>query len=181
MNTPKRIWWARTACPHAPTRFAWVCAGKLCALERPGGGGRSHRPDRRIDDIAYLGENGVRMVVSLMTTKHNLGHYEEEGLEFRHVPIASWEAAAEALDDLTRLLRRELRKRGAVAVHANRHTDLPAAVCSAYLAEVYGADPVAALAEAEAAGLLVTPEAYALVQPRSAMAAATSSGRSVIT
>jgi hypothetical protein len=167
MNTPKRIWWAR--------------AGKLCALERPGGGGRSHRPDRRDDDIDYLRENGVRLVVSLMPTKHNLGHYEEAGLEFRHVPIASWEAAAEALDDLTRLLRRELRKRGAVAVHANRHTDLPAAVCAAYVAEAYGADPIEALREAEEAGLLVTPEAYELVQPRSAMAAATSSGRSVIT
>src|SRR3954453_15922082 len=167
MNTPKRIWWAR--------------AGKLCALERPGGGGRSHRPDRRIDDLAPLREHGVRLVASPMTTKHNLGHYEEAGLEFRHVPIASWEAAAEALDDLTRLLRRELRKRGAVAVHANRHTDLPAAVCAAYLAEAYGADPVAALAAAAAAGLLVTPEAHALGQPRPAIAAATSSGRSVIT
>ena len=167
MNTPKRIWWAR--------------AGKLCALERPGGGGRSHRPDRRIDDIEYLGESGVRLVVSLMPTKHNLSHYEEAGLEFRHVPIASWEAAADALGDLIRLLRRELRKRGAVAVHANRHTDLPAAICAAYLAEAYGTDPVTALREAETAGLVITPEAYELVQPRSAMAAATSSGRSVIT
>ena len=167
MNTPKRIWWAR--------------AGKLCALERPGGGGRSHRPDRRASDIEYLSENGVRLVVSLMTTKHNLGHYEDAGLEFRHVPIASWEAAAEALDDLTRLLRRELRRRGAVAVHANRHTDLPAAICAAHLAEAYGQDPAETLREAESAGLLVTPGAYELVQPRSAMAAATSSGRSVIT
>ena len=167
MNTPKRIWWARPR--------------KLCALERPGGGGRSHRPERRIDDIAYLAENGVRLVVSLMPTKHNLGHYEEAGLEFRHVPIASWDAAAEALGDITRLLRRELRKRGAVAVHANRHTDLPAAVCAACLAEAYGEDPVAALRAAEAAGLSMTPAAYELVQPRSAMAAATSSGRSVIT
>ncbi len=167
MNAPKRIWWART--------------GKLCALERPGGGGRSHRPDRRSSDIEYLSENGVWLVLSLMTTKHNLGHYEEAGLEFRHVPVASWEAAAEALDDLTQLLRRDLRRRGAVAVHANRHTDLPAAVCAAYLAETRGDDPAEALRRAEEAGLVVTPEAYELVQPRAAMAAATSSGRSVIT
>ncbi len=38
-----------------------------------------------------------------------------------------------------------------------------------------------ALADAEAAGLAITPEAYALVQPRSAASPATSSGRSVIT
>jgi hypothetical protein len=169
MNTPKRIWWARP--------------GKLCALERPGGGGRSHRPERREADIEYLRESGVRVVVSLMPTRHNLSHYEEAGLEFRHVPLDSWDAAAEGLEELMRLLRRELRRRGAVAVHGNRHTDLAAAVCAAYLAEAYGADPADALEQAAGAGLTITPEAYELldVQPRSAIAADTSSGRSVMT
>lgn len=167
MRAPKRIWWARPA--------------KLCALERPGGGGRSHRPEHRAAEIDYLRASGVRLVLSLMPTRHNLGDYERAGLDARHVPIASWSGAAEALDDLVRLLRRELRRRGAVAVHANRHTDLPAAVCVAYLAAVHGTDPAAALAEAAAAGLSVTPEAYDAVQPRSAIAAATSSGRSVTT
>jgi hypothetical protein len=174
MNTPKRIWWARS--------------GKLCALERPGGGGRSHRPDRRAADIEYLRTNGVRCVVSLMTTRHNLAAYEEAGLEARHVPVASAAEASEALDDVLRLLRRELRRRGAVAVHANRHTDLPAAVCAAYLYSESGVDPVDGLSAAAAAGLVITPEAaalvgadYELVQPRSDIAAATSSGRSVTT
>src|ERR671933_3004414 len=175
MNTPKRIWWAR--------------AGKLCALERPGGGGRSHRPERRAAEIDYLAANGVHTVVSLMTTRHNLGAYEEAGLEWRHVPLDSCAEAVDALDDLLRLLRRELRRRGAVAIHANRHTDLPAAVCAAHLYAAHGVDPAEALSEAAAAGLDVTPEAAALVgadygavvQPRSAMAAATSSGRSVTT
>src|SRR3954462_10724150 len=111
MNTPKRIWWARP--------------GKLCALERPGGGGRSHRPERREADVEYLRESGVRLVVSLMTTRHNLAHYAVAGLEVRHVPLGAWEAAGESLDYLVRLLRRELRRRGAVAVHGNRYTDLP--------------------------------------------------------
>jgi hypothetical protein len=174
MTTPKRIWWARS--------------GKLCALERPGGGGRSHRPERREADIEYLRSSGVRTVVSLMTTRHNLASYEEAGLEVRHVPLPSYEAASEALDDLLRLLRRELRRRGAVAIHGNRHTDVPAAICAAYLHDAHGDDPADSLSEAAGAGLMVTPEAAALagadydeVQPRSAMAAATSSGRSVIT
>ena len=167
MNTPKRIWWAR--------------AGKLCALERPGGGGRSHRPDRREADIEYLKANGVRTVVSLMTTRHNLGHYEQAGLEARHVPVASWDDAAERMDELVGLLRRALRGRGAVAVHANRHTDLPAAICATYLAAAHGSDPALALAGAAEAGLSISPEAYSAVQPRSAIAAATSSGRSVTT
>jgi len=175
MEPPKRIWWARP--------------GKLCALERPGGGGRSHRPERRAADIAYLKANGVRLVVSLMPTRHNLAHYEEAGLDSCHLPLATCAEAADALDGLLRVLRRELRPRGAVAVHANRFTDLPAAVCAAHLYAVRGVDPVASLTAAAAAGLTITPEAAALVgadydavvQPRSAIAAATSSGRSVTT
>ena len=45
------------------------------------------------------------------------------------------------------LLRRELRKRGAVAVHGNRHTDFVAALCAAHLHEARGVDPADALAE----------------------------------
>lgn len=167
MNTPKRIWWARQ--------------GKLCALERPGGGGRSHRPERREADVEYLRGQGVWRVVSLMPSRHNLAAYEEAGLEIAHVPLSSWDDARAALPELVRTLRRDLRRRGALAVHANRHVDLPAAVCAATAALAWGVDPLAALAEAEAAGLAIGPDAYAAVQPRSAMAAATSSGRSVMT
>src|SRR6478672_2895471 len=58
MTEPRRIWWARPR--------------KLCALERPGGGGRSHRPERRAEEIEYLTERGVRLIVSTMPTRHNL-------------------------------------------------------------------------------------------------------------
>ena len=174
METPKRIWWARSR--------------KLCALERPGGGGRSHRPERRAAEIEYLEAHGVRTVVSLMTTRHNLAAYDEAGLGMFHVPLASYAEAAEGLDELLKLLKRALRGRGAVAIHANRHTDLPAAICAAHLYAEHGIDPVDSLSAAAEAGMVVTPEAaalvgadYELVQPRSAIAAATSSGRSVTT
>ena len=174
MNTPRRIWWARP--------------GKLCLLERPGGGGRSHRPDRRAADIEYLKDAGVRLVVSTMATKHGLAEYEAAGLEWRHIPVPDpADGGAEALADLVRLLKRELRHRGAIAVHGNRLTDFVAVVGAAYLAETRGADPAASLAEAEAAGLRSTEgtnallETYGADQPRSAIAAATSSGRSVMT
>src|SRR3954452_10744903 len=149
MDEPRRIWWARPR--------------KLCAMERPGGGGRSHRPERRESDIAYLRESGVRLVISTMTTRHNLGDYEAAGLEWRHVPVASCEKGAEALDELLALLRRELRSKGAVAVHGNRHTDFVAALCAAHLHEARGVDASEALAAAAAAGLRVTREACALV------------------
>ena len=65
MTEPRRIWWARPR--------------KLCALERPGGGGRSHRPERRAEEIEYLKEAGVRVVVSCMPTRHNLAAEDEVG------------------------------------------------------------------------------------------------------
>jgi hypothetical protein len=174
MREPKRIWWARPR--------------KLCALERPGGGGRSHRPERRAEEIAYLIERGVRMVVSTMTTRHNLAEYERCGLDWHHVPVASTEEGADALEELLPLLRRELRRRGAVAIHGNRHTDFVAAVGAAHLHEARGTDPADGLRSAGEAGLSVTPEACALlgvgydaVHPRSRMASATASGLSVTT
>jgi hypothetical protein len=149
MQAPKRIWWARP--------------GKLCALERPGGGGRSHRPERREAEIEWLKANGVRLVVSTMGTRHNLAAYERAELDWRHVPVPSTPEGAEALEQLLKLLRRELRRRGAVAIHGNRHTDFVTAVCAAHLHETKGVDPVRALDEAGEAGLTVTPEACALV------------------
>jgi hypothetical protein len=174
MVEPKRIWWARPR--------------KLCALERPGGGGRSHRPERRAGEIEYLREHGVRVVISTMKTRHNLADYEAAGLEWHHVPVESCAEGIDALEELLPLLKREVRSAGAVAVHGNRHTDFVAAVCAAHLHDTRGTQPEEALSKAVEAGLTVTPAAarllgadYEEVQPRSRMAAATSSGRSVTT
>jgi hypothetical protein len=120
MEEPRRIWWARPR--------------KLCALERPGGGGRSHRPERRSREIDHLKERGVRLVVSLMPTRHNLAAYDAAGLAWRHLPVDG----PAALEQLLALLRRELRGRGAVAVHGDRRTGLAAAVCAAHLREARG-------------------------------------------
>jgi hypothetical protein len=174
-DRPKRIWWARPR--------------KLCAMERPGGGGRSHRPDRREADIEYLKERGVRLVVSTMETRHNIPAYEAAGLDWHHVPVPSAAEGADALEELLPLLRREVRTAGAIAVHGNRHTDFVAALCAAHLYDWKGVDPAEGLSEAAAADLTVTPEAAQLlgvdygdvVQPRSRIAASTASGTSVTT
>jgi hypothetical protein len=138
--------------------------------------------------MAHLIDRGVRMVVSTMTTRHNIAEYERCGLDWHHVPVASAAEGADALEELLPLLRRELRRRGAVAIHGNRHTDFVAAVGAAHLYEAKGVDPAEGLRAAVEAGLSVTPEACALlgvdydaVQPRSRMASATASGLSVTT
>jgi hypothetical protein len=152
-----------TVTPKQPTRIWWAWPRKLCALERPGGGGRSHRPPRRAAEIAYLKSRGVRLIISTMKTRHNLADYEAAGLDWHHVPVASAEAGADELEELLPFLRRELRQGGAVAVHGNRHTDFVAALCAAYLHQTRGVDPEVALTEAAGAGLMVTPEACSLV------------------
>jgi hypothetical protein len=149
VQEPRRIWWARPR--------------KLCALERPGGGGRNHRADRRAAEIEYLRGRGVRMVVSTMRSRHNLAAYEAAGLEWHHVPAASAGEGAEALEELLPLLKTELRATGAVALHGDSYTDFVAAVCAAHLHEARGVDAVEALDRAARAGLTVTPEACALV------------------
>ena len=149
MDEPRKIWWARPR--------------KLCALERPGGGGRSHRRERREVEIAWLCAHGVRLVISVMPTRHNLPDYERAGLEHRHVPVGSADdAPAAAVEELLALLRKELRSRGAVAIHGDHATDFVAAVCAAHLHETRGVDPSAALEKAAAAGLEISHEAREL-------------------
>jgi hypothetical protein len=146
---PKRIWWARPR--------------KLCALERPGGGGRSHRPERRAAELAYLESRGVRLIVSTMASRHNLAAYEAAGLEWHHVPVPSTDGGADQLDELLGLLGQELRRSGVLAVHGDHRTDFVAALCAAHLHELRGIDPAESLAAAAAAGLTITPAACALV------------------
>lgn len=137
MREPKRFWWARPR--------------KLCALERPGGGGRSHRPERREAEIAWLKRSGVRTVISTMPTRHNLAAYEAAGLRWLHVPGDVGDE--EALEALLAVLRRELKRAGAVAVHGNRHTDYVVAACAACVHEIWGVPATESLRRAAEAGL----------------------------
>jgi hypothetical protein len=147
MKEPRRIWWARPR--------------KLCALERPGGGGRSHRPERREAEIEYLKDSGVRLVISLMQTRHNINAYEAAGLDAIHLPV---EADEDGMAEVLEVLRRETRKRGAVAIHANRYTDFIAAICAEHVREQRDTPVEESLERAVEAGLVVTPEAAALVE-----------------
>jgi hypothetical protein len=149
MIEPRRIWWTRPR--------------KLCGLERPGGGGRAHRVERRRGELAWLRARGVRLIVSVSPSRHNLEQYARLGVPCRHLPVAATRGAAEALDTLLPLLRTELRERGAVAVHGDYRTDFVAAVCAAHLHEANGVDPAEGLARAAAAGLHVTPAACELL------------------
>ncbi len=149
MIEPRRIWWARPR--------------KLLAMERPGGGGRSHRPERREGEIAWLVRPARALRGQHMATRHNLPAYEAAGLEWHHVPVPVTADGGPALDEILGLLRAELRPAGAVAVHGNRHTDFVAAVCAAHLHEQRGIEPAEGLRAAAEAGLAVTADACRLL------------------
>jgi hypothetical protein len=136
MTEPKRIWWARPR--------------KLCAMERPGGGGRSHRPERRAAEIEYLKHHGVRAVISIMKSRHNLDAYRDAGLEPIHLPVEQDESG---LLEAARVVRRETRKKGAVAIHDNRYTDFVANICACHLFDERGTPIEDSLAAAAQAGL----------------------------
>jgi hypothetical protein len=141
----------------------WARPRKLCALERPGGGGRNHRADRRTAEIEWLRASGVRLVVSVMRSRHNLSAYDAVGLDWHHLPVARAEDGAEALEELLPLLGWELKRAGAVALHGDSHTDFVAAAAAAHLHQARGVEPAAALRQAARAGLTVTPAACALI------------------
>ena len=103
------------------------------------------------------------MCVSTVPSRHNLAPYEAAGLEWHHVPVASAEEGAAALEELLPFLRRRLRSVGAVAVHGERWTDFVAALCAAHLHEAHGVSRAAALADAARAGLEVTDAACTLL------------------
>lgn len=108
----------------------------------------------------------MRLVVSVMRTRHNLAAYDEAGLDWRHVPVPSAGEGVDQLKELLVLLRRETRRRGAIALHGDVHTDFAAAVCAAHLWDRRRIDPAESLSAASAAGLAITEAACALVGVR---------------
>jgi len=95
----------------------------------------------------------VHTVISTMRTRHNLSAYEEAGLDWIHIPV---EEDEDGLEHVLAVLRRKLRRAGAIAIHANRRTDFVAAVCAAYLDDAYGIPVEEGLARAAEAGLATT-------------------------
>ena len=127
MRTPSRMWWAR------PRK---LCADGAAGRRRPQPPARTPRGGDRVpgaergaagdqhDDHAAQPRPTTRPPGSTGTTCRS-----------RRAPRAPTRSTS-----CCGLLRRELRKRGAVAVHGNRHTDFVAALCAAHLHESRGVD-----------------------------------------
>lgn len=83
-----------------PRDFTWVIRGRLAVSERIGGYGFQHRRVRREEEIAWLLNQGVTSVLSLLESNQNMVAYETAELEARHEPLGELEP-----EDLTRVFK----------------------------------------------------------------------------
>ncbi len=147
-----------------PREFVWVIAGKLAASERIGGHGFQHRRVRREEEIAWLRDNGVTKVVSLLPGNQNLASYRDAGLEAIHEPIDGDVTSADVARFFA-MLQRELAKGAVVLVHRDYLDDTVAGLLAGYLVHsgLLGDRIVAAAVIQEIIGRPIGPEGRALI------------------
>lgn len=108
--------------PAAPRVHAWLVPWRLAVAERPGGGGRTHRRERRHAEIAWWAARGITGVVSGMRSRHALDDYTAAGWEVRWHPLGT---PAQAVVQLPALVSSAIElldtRDGGVLVHC----DLP--------------------------------------------------------
>lgn len=155
-----------------PRRYAWIIPERLAVAERPGGGGRSHRRERRAREIAWWRDHGVTTVVSAMRTRHGLADYADSGLAVRWHPLRDPGQAPDALGALATAVREVLEAGdGAVLVCCDQANEWLAGIDARLRIELgLARSPRAALRAAAADGLPVGSLATSIVG-RSAAAA----------
>jgi len=133
-----------------PRNFAWIIKDQLAVSERPGGYARAHRPVRRQEEIIWIREQGFTLVVSLLSSPHNLHAYDELGVAWEHLPFGPHDGAREVLADLLPKIRRWLATGERILIHQEELSDRLQGVAAGYL--VYAgliADPAQAIAIVE--------------------------------
>ena len=149
-----------------PKRYAWIVPGQVAVAERPGGGGASHRRERREMEQEWWRAQGVRSIVSGMPSRHGLLEYALDGFAIAWHPLTEPDLIERELPPLiAAVLRfREERPDDAVLVHVNRANEWLAGVDAALRITLGVAkDPAEALAAAGLDGLPLGPLAAALV------------------
>ena len=104
-----------------PRYFTWVIKDHLAICERLGGYGVNHRKVRRQEEIIWVREQGFTRIVSLLPSPHNLHHYDELGVAYRHLPFGPHDDPAEVLPAIWDDLQAQLANGDRIVVH---HDDL---------------------------------------------------------
>ncbi len=106
-----------------PRTYAWIIPGRLAVAERPGGGGRSNRRERRFAELEWWRAQGVVAIVSAKGTRHGLADYVERGFLARWHPLGDVAGARAELPALVATVRELLATPGVTAVLV--HCDSP--------------------------------------------------------
>ena len=149
-----------------PTTYAWILPGRLAVAERPGGGGRMHRRERRIAELDWWREQGVVAIVSGMRSRHALAEYAEDGFTVRWHPLRDPDQARQELPLLGGGGAGAARApaSGAVLVHCDRANEWLTAIDAALrLGLGLARTPRSALRAAAADGLPVGSLAASIV------------------
>ena len=123
----------RWAAGIPPRNFCWILAESLAVSERPGGYSRNHRRVRRQEEIIWLREQGFTRVVSLLASPHNLYAYEEEGLKWSQLPLATSGDVTAELAELFNSLEQWMADGERILVHQEELGDRVMGVMAAFL------------------------------------------------
>jgi len=148
-----------------PRGFKWVIAGKLAVSERIGGYGFQHRRVRREEEIAWLADQGIDAVLSLLPGNQNQAAYEGAGFRFYNKAIEEElepEDAQQFFDVLDEAL---LTDKTSLLVHRDLIDDQVVGLLGGYLvhAEIVRDPIVATSVIQEIAGRPIGPEGRKLI------------------
>ena len=116
-----------------PRYFTWIITDQLAISERLGGYGVNHRKVRRQEEIIWMREQGFTRIVSLLPSPHNLHHYEELGVEYRHLPLGPHDDPGEALPAIWDDLQSQVNVGSKIIVHHDEFGDRLLGVMGGYL------------------------------------------------
>ncbi len=148
-----------------PRGFKWVIAGKLAVSERIGGYGFQHRRVRREEEIAWLADQGIDAVLSLLPGNQNQAAYESAGFRFYNKAIEEElepEDAQEFFDVLDEAL---LTDKTSLLVHRDLIDDQVVGLLGGYLVHAeFVRDPIVATSVIqEIVGRPIGPEGRKLI------------------
>lgn len=148
-----------------PRDFVWVIADRLATSERIGGHGFQHRRVRREEELAWLSDRGITVVVSMLPGNQNLASYEAIGMQVIHEPLDeeySEEDVARVFDALSDALADPA---GKVLIHRDFLDDTIAGVLAGHLVHSGMVDDpiIAAAVIQEILGRPLGPEGRAMI------------------
>ena len=116
-----------------PRYFTWIIKDQLSISERLGGYGVNHRKVRRQEEIIWVREQGFTRIVSLLASPHNLHHYEELGVEYRHLPFGPHDDPNEVLPRIWTDVQSQLANGDKIILHHDELGDRLLGVMGGYL------------------------------------------------